>query len=98
VMIEELASKYGFDSSKIKIEYMGVRPGEKISEGLITEEETEHLEEADDLFILRPSIITPGFVSEFHSKKNYKQYNSNNIVPLTKEKIRKLLYYYNIIE
>jgi FlaA1/EpsC-like NDP-sugar epimerase len=39
VLIEELSLRYGYDSSRIEIEVIGLNPGEKISEVLITGEE-----------------------------------------------------------
>ncbi|NQU98276.1 polysaccharide biosynthesis protein [Candidatus Woesearchaeota archaeon] len=98
VMIEELAPKHGFKTKDMNIKKIGVRPGEKISECLITKEETNHLKELRDMFVLRSSIITPGFVSEYKSKRSYEEYDSANLRQLTKGEIRKLLYNYKIIE
>ncbi|MBC8500894.1 MAG: polysaccharide biosynthesis protein [Nanoarchaeota archaeon] len=97
VMIEELAPKFGYKPQNIKTKKIGVRPGEKISECLITKEEAEHIDELDDMFVFRQSIITPQYISEYRSKRAYEEYDSNNIRQLTKEEIRKLLYYYKII-
>lgn len=98
VMIEELAPKYDLKPESIKIKTIGVRPGEKLSECLITEEETEHLSENKSMFILRPPIIAPQFSEEFKAKRRYEEYDSANIPKLSKERIRKLLYHYKIIE
>lgn len=37
-----------------KIEYIGIRPGEKINESLITEDESRHSFEFDDFFVIIP--------------------------------------------
>ncbi|HCJ66689.1 MAG TPA: UDP-N-acetylglucosamine 4,6-dehydratase (inverting) [Elusimicrobia bacterium] len=37
-----------------KIEYIGIRPGEKINECLITEDEARHTLEFDDFFVIEP--------------------------------------------
>ena len=77
-----------------KIKEIGIRPGEKINEVLITEDEARHTEEFKDFFIIEP---------EFHwwSKNNFKgskklkdgfRYSSdNNSRWLTKEEMKKLI-------
>jgi len=96
-MIEEMASDYGYNPKKILVKSIGVRPGEKISECLITKEETSFIEEKKDVFIIRPPMITPQFKKEFISKRHYNEYDSDNIPQLSKSKIRKLLYHYEIL-
>ncbi|PIU15336.1 hypothetical protein COT20_01825 [bacterium (Candidatus Gribaldobacteria) CG08_land_8_20_14_0_20_39_15] len=54
VMIEDLAEHFGYNPKKIKIKIIGVRPGEKIYESLLTEEEARDVDEQKDMFILRP--------------------------------------------
>jgi len=99
VMIEELAPKYGFNSKKIKIKSIGVRPGEKFYECLMTEEEASNVEEYKNMFILRPGIVTPHYISTFSSFKKIppKFYNARKAKLLSKEEIRDLLKKENII-
>lgn len=93
VMIQELASEYGHKPSDIKIKFIGVRPGEKLRETLITEEEASHVTEKDGMFVLRSGIVTPHYVSEEPISKPlpFEEYNAKYSKLLTKEEIRKLL-------
>ncbi len=93
VMIEELAPRYGYDPKDIKIKIIGVRPGEKIYESLMTEEEISYAQELGDMFVLKIPIILPHLKSKKPiSKLNYKEYNSKDVRLLAKEEIKNLLY------
>ena len=52
VMKEILAPKYGFNPKHIKTKIIGTRPGEKLTEYLLTDFEMEHVLETKDFFIL----------------------------------------------
>ena len=60
VMIEELASKYGYRPSDIPIETVGPRPGEKTYEELMNEEEIKRSIELPKYFVIQPAIL-PSF-------------------------------------
>lgn len=92
VMITELATKYGHDPNKIKIKKIGVRPGEKLYESLITEEETHYISDIGKMFILTPGSLSPHDVEKAKkSKINISQYNSKDIQLLTKKEIKDLI-------
>lgn len=59
VMIEELAPRYGFSPDKIGIHYVGVRPGERIHESLLTQEESAHVREQEDMLVAIPQLGVP---------------------------------------
>ena len=70
VMKEILAPKYGFKSTQIKTTHIGIRPGEKLTEYLLTDFEMEHVLETKDFFIL-PSLFESISKSKyFGAKKN----------------------------
>lgn len=92
VMIDELSPKYGYDPSDIKIKVIGVKPGEKMYEELMNQEETRRALELERYF----SVI-PAFTG-FYRKIDYKYpgilstrvtnpYNSANEKPLSKEEL-----------
>jgi FlaA1/EpsC-like NDP-sugar epimerase len=56
VMIDELAPRYGHDSKKIEIHNIGVKPGEKIYEELMSQEETRRALEVKRYFIVLPAF------------------------------------------
>ncbi len=97
VMIKEFAPIYNYDPNKIKISIIGVRPGEKLSECLITKEETNYLSEKSNMFILHSPVISPQHTESFKSKKKYSEYDSGNITQLTLSQIKKFLKIYNIL-
>jgi FlaA1/EpsC-like NDP-sugar epimerase len=55
-MIEILAPFYGYRPEKIKVEYIGSRPGEKLYEELMSEEETPRALELEDMFAVLPAL------------------------------------------
>jgi FlaA1/EpsC-like NDP-sugar epimerase len=86
IMIEELAPKYGFEFDQIKLETIGVRPGEKLHESLFTQEESAYIHETEDVFILKNSILDKPNVEKY---KDYSYDSSQRL--LSKEELRKLL-------
>jgi FlaA1/EpsC-like NDP-sugar epimerase len=98
VMIEELAPKDKY-KGKIGIKIIGIRPGEKIYEMLMTEEEAQYAIYFDNLFILRQGVITPHCMQRSPLTKplNKKYYDARATRLLSKEEIRKLLYQVKIL-
>ncbi len=91
-MKETLAPKYGFNPSSIKIKIIGIRPGEKLTEYLLTNFEMEHVLETKDFFII-PSMfenIDPSKHPGARRPKNILPY-FQNLKPLAKEDIKKIL-------
>ncbi len=97
VTIEELAQKHGKQPSQIQQKIIGLRPGERLYEDLMTEEEAETALETDELFIVLPGIMhSPHLKLPEHNYPNSKKaavqkYSSKNAKQLTKEEIRALL-------
>ena len=54
MMVESFAKKAGRKKSDIKIENIGVRPGEKLFEELTTSEEVPRTYEINDFFVVLP--------------------------------------------
>ncbi|MBI5061106.1 MAG: polysaccharide biosynthesis protein [Candidatus Aenigmarchaeota archaeon] len=93
VMIEELAPKHGYQPEKIKIKVIGVRPGEKLRESLLTEEEALYAEDSDGMLVLRPGVITPHYVikSSVTRPVDSKKYDGKEVDLLSKDEIRKII-------
>lgn len=57
--IKEMAPLFGKPPSEIEIKKIGIRPGEKIHEELMTSEEALRAQETKEMFIVEPSIMNP---------------------------------------
>jgi len=55
-LIDLLAPEYGHDPEKIKITYIGTKPGEKMYEELMNQEETSRSIELHDMFVTLPAF------------------------------------------
>jgi FlaA1/EpsC-like NDP-sugar epimerase len=95
-MIEALAPHYGFDPQKIDITIIGAKPGEKLYEELMSEEESTRSVELTNMFVTLPAFraiykridyVYPGLQSE----EVIKPYTSANQPYMTKEEIKKFL-------
>ncbi len=92
VMKEVIAPNYNFNPSKIKTKIIGIRPGEKITEYLLTDFELEHVLETNDFFII-PSMFdssTPKKYRNAKKPKNIKNY-FESLKPITKSEIKNML-------
>jgi len=101
VMIEELVPKYGYTPDEIKMAIIGAKPGEKLYEELMTEEEARRALETEDMFILLPEIEELSYIDKtFYpstSQAEIKAYTSKDTKYLAKEEIKELLYQENLL-
>ena len=96
VMIEELAPRYGYKSSDIAIDVIGSKPGEKLYEELMSDEETRRACELQQYF-----AVTPAFKGIYQnidyayddmvSSKVTNPYISANEVHMSKDEVRDFL-------
>ena len=93
IMVEESASKYGYKPEDIKIEIIGKRPGEKISELLMTSEEAEYAVEKNDLFVIKeqPISLYANRKKQDSNSFSLEQYDANSVKLLNREEIRALI-------
>jgi FlaA1/EpsC-like NDP-sugar epimerase len=92
VMAEELAARYGHDPKSIKVEVIGSKPGEKLYEELMSEEETRRTVELERYFSVIPAFKTvyqdiPYDYPQVICRKVDHAYNSSTEKPLTKEQL-----------
>jgi len=103
VMIDLLAPKYGFDPVDIQVVETGAKPGEKLYEELMNDEEVPRSLELEDMF-----VVTPAFKAIYQSI-NYEyetlvseevehSYVSSDETVLTREELRDYLIDNNILE
>ncbi|MEW5896127.1 MAG: polysaccharide biosynthesis protein [Nanoarchaeota archaeon] len=97
VMIEKIAPQYGHKPEDIKIKTIGIRPGEKLDEQLITEEEKEFLMDLGELYILKKPRIPHFRTSLVIKTKDIKErLDINNGRLLSKDEIGILLKKFNL--
>ncbi|WP_165855397.1 SDR family NAD(P)-dependent oxidoreductase [Marinobacter sp. JSM 1782161] len=96
VMIDKLAADYGHDPKSIEIQEIGVKPGEKLYEELMTGEETGRAIELERYFVIKPAIMKrfadidysyEGIVSD----KVENPYNSANEAALDHDELAQFL-------
>jgi len=103
VMINELASRYGFSPADIEIKNIGSKPGEKMYEELMNEEEIRRAWELNDYFVVLPAYggiyrkIDYRY-SNIISKTVSKPYHSANQLPLSKSELTKFLHNHKLLE
>lgn len=103
VMIEELAPKYGYSPADINIETIGVKPGEKMYEELMNDEEIRRSWELERYFAVLPafSCIDQDIAYRYPDIKSDEvkcAYNSSNEKPLSKDKVKAFLIANDILE
>lgn len=92
VLIEELAPRFGQNPSSIERKVIGVRPGEKMEEILMTAEEAQYASEEEDMFIVRsPMLFLKGEWRNVERRVKASCCDSSKIPPLSREQIRLLL-------
>jgi len=93
VMIEALAPKFGFEPSQIPIEQIGLRPGEKPYEEILTEADAKNACENDFMYITPPVIEQKEFLNYYPESRKIREqtYTSNDFPLLSKDEIRSLL-------
>ena len=87
-----IAPKYNLNSNDIKTKIIGIRPGEKITEYLLTDFELENVLETKDFFIM-PSMfnsVTSKKYKNAKKPKNIKNY-FEKLKPISKLEIEKML-------
>ncbi|WP_342421417.1 SDR family NAD(P)-dependent oxidoreductase [Paenibacillus sp. FSL E2-0178] len=96
-IVAELASeKYGLHPSAVDIVEVGLKPGEKRYEELMTYEESLSAYELPDLYIVPSPFASPKAYRKA-SRPKPGTYSSEGEIPLTKEQIRKLAIAQNLI-
>ncbi|QSQ10402.1 UDP-N-acetylglucosamine 4,6-dehydratase (inverting) [Koleobacter methoxysyntrophicus] len=91
VVIEEFSKKYKYTANEVSRRIIGLRPGEKLYEELMTEEEAKYALELDNMFIIPPLFTKKCY--NYEGVKPFKNtvYSSQNQKPLNKEEIKNLL-------
>ena len=95
-LIQESAPKYGYVSNEIEIKNIGKRPGEKLYEELMIEEEAENAYEDEEMFIVLPQTFDITGKLSYNLSDNFKksekrEYSSKNTKLLTMEEVKAII-------
>ena len=91
VLIEEVAPLYGKKPSAVKTKTIGIRPGEKMQELLMTAEEAQYAVESDRMFIVRSSLDPFKEDPSVPHRVAPKAYNSSELPPMDRDSMRKII-------
>lgn len=93
VVIEETCKKHDMDVSNIIIEEIGMRPGEKMYEELMTEDESHSAYNLKDMYAILPPLNELHYKNKYveNEKAEIKSYGSRNERTIGKEEIRKII-------
>ncbi len=84
-VIEKVCSKFGIEPSEVRRNTISLRPGEKMYEELMTEDEAQYVVEYEDMFALQPIIGACATINN-----TPKSYRSDHELKLDVDKIRTL--------
>ena len=96
VMIENLSKQFGHNPAEIEKKYIGTKPGEKLYEELMSEEEIRRAWELENYFVVLPALqINKGYSTfdfeDVVSKSVSKPYNSGLESVMSKSEILRVL-------
>jgi len=97
VIIDTYAEKYHCKKETIEKRIIGLRPGEKMFEELMTESEAAVAFETTDMLIIPPQLQMPSLsfgVSDYPNARrcSLERYSSRDLKPIPKEEIKRLLF------
>lgn len=103
VMIHELAAQYGHRPQDIDIEVIGTKPGEKMYEELMSQEETRRAWELEKYFVVLPAFRSLYRIIEYAYRRVVSEqvdnpYHSGNEKPLSKLELTRFLYHNNLLK
>lgn len=93
VVIEEHCKRLNINYRDVDIKTIGLRPGERKFEELMTKEESEFAYDIGNMYAVMPSIYVESiknFYKKF-SKAKIGSYNSSDTITITKEEVKKIL-------
>lgn len=99
VVIEETCKNLNINHWNVDIKTIGLRPGERKFEELMTREESECAYDIGNMYAVMPSVYAENiknFYKEFRKAK-VGSYNSSDTVAITKEEARKIIKYEGLV-
>lgn len=103
VMIQELAEDYGYRPQDITIEEIGTKPGEKLYEELMSEEEMRRAVELPNYYVVLPAFrgvyrdISYDY-NDIITDRIENPYNSSHETPMTQKELTQFLKNHSLID
>ena len=94
VVTEEVCKKYNINTGEVEIKTIGLRPGEKMFEELMTEEESKYAYDLGNMYAVIPTTFEISKYKQFYDKYSaakIKSYRSSDQNVINKESVRKLV-------
>lgn len=94
VLIEEFAPRHGHDSRRIELKTIGAKPGEKLFEELLNEEEVRRALELENYYVIVPAFGNEGVRYEYPGMRKVSAhggYNSQKSQALSPDELRNVL-------
>jgi UDP-N-acetylglucosamine 4,6-dehydratase len=91
VVIEEAAAQLKINFNDIDIKEIGLRPGEKMYEELMTDEEAVHAMELADMFVIPNSFLNKPIQYEGAKAAPNQSYSSHTVAPISRNELEKML-------
>jgi len=103
VMVQELALRHGFDPKEIEIKVIGNRPGEKLYEELLNDEEIRRIVELPNYFVITPAIKSVYETIAYQypdmvEVTTERPYNSAVEQAMTQDELRRYLLQHHLLE
>ncbi|WKV09848.1 polysaccharide biosynthesis protein [Thermoanaerobacterium sp. CMT5567-10] len=89
-VIDEVCYKYDINKAEIKKKVVGLRPGEKMYEELMSCKEINESIEYEDMFAIIP-VHKLEILNEYQNRPHKNSYSSNDELPLNKEEIKNII-------
>lgn len=92
-MIERFAPELGYKSNEIDIEIIGQRPGERVHEKLVSEDECNKTKELENMYAILPEIATVGYdeINYSNAPLIESEYTSADANHLSKDELIELI-------
>lgn len=91
VIITEMCNKLKIDIDTIDVQEIGLRPGEKMYEELMTMEEAKEAYELPDMFIIPNTYLQRNRSYPGAIKAKIQSYSSDSVAPISKDEFRSML-------
>jgi len=103
VMIEILAGQFGYRPDQIEVHTIGSKPGEKLYEELMSNEETRRSVELEKYFVVLPAFKSVYQEIDYHYSdaiggQAARPYNSGSEAPMTRDELKRYLLENRILE